>query len=181
MAKVKGSSGNEKLNGKDGNDTIHGRSGNDKLDGKGGNDKLFGDKGDDKIKGNDGNDEVYGGKGIDKLKGGDGADSFIFEALNTSKAGDGKRDLIGDFSQADGDKIDLSNIDADLNLGGDDPFTLIGTDGLDSAGGFGKVRYEFVGDTTLIQVDLQGDGDFEPDLEILLKGNITLTEGDFVL
>jgi hypothetical protein len=77
---------------------------NGKLDGSYGNDTLTGSAGTDTIKGDIGDDSLTGGGGNDFLIGGDGADTFIW------KDGDKGVDHIKDFSLAENDKIDLSDI-----------------------------------------------------------------------
>jgi Ca2+-binding RTX toxin-like protein len=76
-----------------GNDIIHGAGGNDIINGGSGNDALIGDSG---------NDTLQGSSGADTLYGGTGADTFVYTALS-----DGT-DTIGDFNQAQGDRLDLT-------------------------------------------------------------------------
>ncbi|MEY9430974.1 Ca2+-binding RTX toxin-like protein [Bradyrhizobium ottawaense] len=73
---------------------VAGSNFNDTVTGSGGNDQLFG---------NGGNDLLSGGAGNDGLNGGIGADTFVYAA-------GGGADTIGDFLQADADKIDLTGI-----------------------------------------------------------------------
>jgi Ca2+-binding RTX toxin-like protein len=157
-----------------------GNAGPNKLGGTGNSDKIFGLGGKDTLKGKGGDDFLYSGTGTDKLYGGTGADKFVFKALNWSVVGS-KHDTIFDFSQADGDQIDLSKIDGDTGTPGVQGLTFIGTDAFALHDGYGKVRYEIVGENTYIQIDLQGDGDSDPDLEIMLVGKHTLTLNDFLL
>ena len=92
------------------------RSTNDTLNGAAGNDTLNGGSGDDVL---------IGGAGLDTLVGGAGADIFRFFAISESK---GKSaDVIADFSAADLDKIDLSFIDANSKVAGDQSFLFIDT------------------------------------------------------
>lgn len=72
------------------------------LVGNDGANRLKGFAGADILKGGAGNDTLYGGDGRDTLTGGTGKDSFVFDTAPTS------RDTITDFSQAEGDKIQLS-------------------------------------------------------------------------
>ena len=58
----------------------------------------------EKLGGTDGHDILIGKRGNDTLTGGDGPDTFVF------KTGDG-RDMITDFRPAEGDRIDLSDVD----------------------------------------------------------------------
>ena len=63
---------------------------------------------------------------MDFLYGGAGADVFIIGSDN-SFSGNlfGRGDFIGDFNRAQGDKIDLSLIDALSSVAGDQAFTML--------------------------------------------------------
>ncbi len=78
------------------------------------NDVLYGSEGNDYLAGGAGDDVISGGQGYDQLIGGAGADRFDFN--NTV----GTRDTIRDFSVADGDILDVSDL-------------LVGYDALDDA------------------------------------------------
>ncbi|MEZ8885930.1 tandem-95 repeat protein [Vibrio sp. 10N.247.311.13] len=93
----------------DGNDTVYGQAGIDAIDGGTGNDYLDGGSGDDALKGGVGQDTLIGGLGNDILIGGDDAD--IFKWVDGDL--DGSTDRISDFSIAEGDKVDLSDLFAD--------------------------------------------------------------------
>ena len=99
------------------------------CNGEGGNDELHGEFGDDVLWGEEGNDNLYGGPGQDRLIGDEGADSFKYVSLGDATAPDyAHTDFIYDFSKAEGDKIDLSSIDADGNAAnGNTTFSFIGT------------------------------------------------------
>ncbi|MFA0605201.1 VCBS domain-containing protein [Vibrio amylolyticus] len=75
----------------------------------GGNDYLDGGLGNDILYGQGGDDTLLGGRGSDTLVGGDGADKFKWLDSHL----DGSTDVIKDFSVADNDKIDLSDLFAD--------------------------------------------------------------------
>jgi VCBS repeat-containing protein len=62
---IKGTSGNDVINGGSGDDFLQGRAGGDVLDGGDGNDQLHGDAGDDFLRGGAGNDLLHGGLGTD--------------------------------------------------------------------------------------------------------------------
>jgi VCBS repeat-containing protein len=62
---IKGSNGNDVINGGTGDDFLQGRAGGDFLDGGDGNDQLHGDAGDDFLRGAAGNDLLHGGLGTD--------------------------------------------------------------------------------------------------------------------
>ncbi len=71
----------------------------------------------DRMSGTAASNRLTGLGAADELTGGGGNDRFIFTALADS--GPGARDLITDFSRAQGDRIDLSAIDAVFGLGND--------------------------------------------------------------
>lgn len=83
---------------------------------------LYGMDGNDGIWAFGGNDYLLGGNGRDILYGGSGADRFDYNSVSESPA-DTNRDIINDFNRLQGDKIDLSGIDADLTQPGDQAFT----------------------------------------------------------
>uniref|UniRef100_UPI003BA3087D VCBS domain-containing protein n=1 Tax=Aeromonas dhakensis TaxID=196024 RepID=UPI003BA3087D len=104
-----GGAGNDILFGGAGNDTLYGESGNDTLYGGSGNDTLFGGIGNDTLSGGLGNDILVGGLGNDILKGDGGADTFTWLQGDTA-AGSVAKDYVVDFSKAEGDKLDLSDL-----------------------------------------------------------------------
>ena len=73
---VSGEGGADALLGGDGNDYIDGGAGNDRLWGQGGNDGIDGGTGDDRIFGEGGNDTIAGGDGEDRILSGDGDDAI---------------------------------------------------------------------------------------------------------
>jgi Mg-chelatase subunit ChlD len=94
-----------------------------------GNDTLLGGNGNDILFGQGGNDVLVGGKGNDILFGGAGADTFTWKAGDTNSGG---LDVIKDFNQGAGDRIDLRDL-----LKGEDTDTLskylqVSNDGHDS-------------------------------------------------
>ncbi len=165
-----GNSLNNSISGGYGNDLVQGRSGHDTLHGNQGSDTISGGNGDDLLYGDTGNDLLVGGIGADDLTGGLGADTFRFTSVADSTQDLLSQDLITDFSQFDGDVIDLQPLSAT-------PFDFIG--GL-SFSGFGpEVRYGYSGGATVVQVDSNGNG--STDLEITLSGKIVLHASDFLL
>ncbi len=112
---LNGTSGNDMVagNGNDntmigyaGNDGMTGGAGHDDMHGGAGADTLEGEDGDDLLYGGDGDDTLYGGAGTDTMHGGDGADIFVFETASAFS----NVDTIRDFSVADGDVLDLTDI-----------------------------------------------------------------------
>jgi Ca2+-binding RTX toxin-like protein len=139
--------------GNPGANTLKGSGGNDLLKGMGGADKLYGDAGADRLEGGDGNDLLSGGTGADVLVGGAGADRFDFDAISHSTGS--ARDQIVDFARAQGDKIDLSGIDANTRVDGNQAFAFIG--GSAFAGKAGQLRVGSTNGEAVIQADVNGD------------------------
>jgi Ca2+-binding RTX toxin-like protein len=112
------------------NDVFHGADGDDKVVARAGDDQLFGGGGNDTLVGDEGNDILSGGFGADVLMGGQGADIFKYTAVEESSGavvnGVQQIDDITDFTQGQ-DKIDLSAIDANGTLAGDQAFTFLDT------------------------------------------------------
>jgi VCBS repeat-containing protein len=121
-----GTAANNTINGTAGADSISGLAGNDTLNGNAGNDTLNGGANNDVLNGGAGADILIGGTGIDTLNGGLGADTFrFFAGDSTSGNVRGSGDNIQDFTRAQGDKIDISTIDANTLLAGVQNFTLV--------------------------------------------------------
>jgi len=76
---VEGGSGNDRIRGGDGDDTIIGGDGNDRLLGRGGDDNIDGGAGTDKIRGGRGDDTLIGTSGEDRIRGGKG-NNIILDA-----------------------------------------------------------------------------------------------------
>jgi len=155
-----------------GNDVITGKESNDKLLGLAGNDTLDGASGDDVLNGDVGNDVLIGGAGKDKLTGGAGADTFKFASANESTFW--SMDIITDFKKSQGDKIDLSAIDSNANVAGDQAFKLVSAFLADATGQlyFDTKTHILYGST---------DADSAPEFAITLNGVNTLLPTDFVL
>ena len=135
---------------------------------------IDGDNGDDTIKGGDGNDIIRGDDGVDVLWGGDGDDEFFFKRLSDSRENRGI-DTIMDFTE--GDKIDLSRIDANRKAGGDQAFVLITGEFTEP----GQLSISFDADSGYTVVTGNIDRDSKAELTILLEGDIALVDSDFVL
>ena len=172
-----GGSGDDDVLGSDGNDVLRGGGDDDGIGGGAGNDRLFGGSGDDRLFGGSGDDELTGGAGRDVLFGGPDADTFVYNSLVDSPVGTGNRDRIQHYSSAQGDQIDLSGIDADVNTAGDDGFTFIGTSGF--SGTAGELRVADVGPNLIVMGDVDGNG--TADFEIFIANTAGISAGDFVL
>jgi Ca2+-binding RTX toxin-like protein len=79
---LNGGEGNDDLDGGVGNDQVAGGAGADDLVGGNGNDDLQGGLGNDTLNGGAGNDVLTGGAGNDVLTGGSGIDQFVFTSLS---------------------------------------------------------------------------------------------------
>ena len=146
---------------------ITGNTGANTLSGGDGNDSLSGGDGNDSLVGGAGNDTLTGGNNRDTQTGGPGDDRFDFNALAESLPNTGsliRRDVLTDFTgngALAGDQIDLTGIDANPGLAGDQAFTYIGAASFSAVG---QVRYS--GGVVQANIDLN----FAPDMEIELTG-----------
>ncbi|KQT01796.1 MULTISPECIES: calcium-binding protein [unclassified Rhizobium] len=129
------------------------------------------------LDGGAGNDKLQGGKGPDKLFGGSGADHFIFSAVTDSTVSTTFQDTIMDFSRTQGDRIDLSPMDANALLLLNQSFKFIGTAAYSEKAG--QLRYGVSGNETVISGDVDGDG--ASDFRITLDRAIALVASDFIL
>lgn len=165
------------FNGGAGNDQLNLGGGDDRGIGGTGNDTLFGGIGHDTLDGNDGADQLIGGLGLDRLNGDAGADQFIYTSVAESTAGVTGRDVVQDFMRAEGDKINLTAIDADAAVALDQNFVWRGA--LAFNGVHGALRVVNYGANTLVQADL--DGDKVADFSILVQGINNMVATDFLL
>ncbi|MCJ8051847.1 type I secretion C-terminal target domain-containing protein [Shinella curvata] len=160
-----------------GNDVLTGDAGTNSIWGGAGNDNINGGKGNDILDGGSGNDVLRGNIGADRLTGGKGADQFIFKSIGESTVGASGRDFITDFSRSQGDKIDLSAIDARTATSKNDAFTFIGEKAFSDKAG--ELRYFHKSGDTFVSGDVDGDG--KADFALRLDKTIDLVKGDFIL
>ncbi len=162
-----------------GGDTLLGSEIANLLDGGAGADTLRGAGGNDTLIGGAGQDLLDGGAGRDMLQGGDGGDTFRFAvpadlpgtAANTA-------DVIMDFSRAQGDRIDLSGIDAIKQTSAvNEAFTWIGSAAFGKHAG--ELRYVVTAGVGLVSGDIDGNG--TADFAIRIDGGPALIAGDFFL
>jgi Ca2+-binding RTX toxin-like protein len=158
---VTGSAFNDQLTGSNGANQLSGGAGNDTLNGGGGNDHLIG---------GDGNDILIGGRGQDVLTGGAGADTFTFRDFHDSMPG--HADQITDFSHAQGDRIDLSGIDANAHATGNQAFTYIGSAAFTDVAG--QLHYA----DHMLEGDTNGDGKADIQIHVNVA---SLSAGDLIL
>ena len=151
---ILGDGGNDTIDGGDGNDTLLGGDGNDTITGGLGADYFEGGTGNDSLNGGEGNDVLVGGAGQDTLTGGAGADGFFFTALTDSSSA--APDKITDFSWADGDYINLSQIDANSTTAGDQAFSFVNS--FTKQAGQATLTYDAASNTSTFSADVDGDG-----------------------
>jgi hypothetical protein len=142
-------------------------SGADTFVGNGVANVFRGGAGNDTLGGASGGDVLAGGAGRDILVGGSGRDTFEFgaaaesagRAIDTLRAGGGGAafDLPG---SGDGDRIDLSGIDANTTAGNDQTFAF------GVAKGIGRVWVEEVGQVTHVRANVDADAAVEFELAI---------------
>lgn len=148
-------------------ENLIGTAGNDVITGSAANNALSGGNGNDTINGGLGNDTLVGGLGLDTLNGGTGNDLFDYNSVNESPVG-ASRDKIVGFAGAGaglGDRIDLTTIDANSLVAGNQAFIW--------GGAFTAGHLRYVGGI------LQGntDADAAAEFEIQLVGIPALVVG----
>jgi VCBS repeat-containing protein len=149
-----GGDGADQLSGGGDADRLSGGKGADVLDGGGGGDLLIGGADDDVLR---------GGSGADTLDGGHGADRYVFDALGDSRKA--APDLITHLEAQD--LIDLSAIDADTTLAGDQAFILVS--GFDHRAGEAVLSYDHDAKQTQLMLDIDGDAKADFVLDIAGK------------
>jgi serralysin len=137
---------------------------------------LDGGAGADTIFGNGGNDTLIGGAGRDTMVGGSGNDTFVFHTGDLGGATTSTADRITDFTSGQ-DEVDLSALDANSLLAGDQGFSFVGTNAFSHSAG--ELRYEHIGSSTFVEGDLNGDG--VADFMIRFDGSHSFVQSDFLL
>ncbi|MFC7498316.1 hypothetical protein ACFQRC_03675 [Enterovirga sp. GCM10030262] len=171
-----GALGNDSLFGDAGADRLNGEDGVDTLDGGAGDDRLFGEAAADILDGGTGKDALNGGTQRDTMTGGADADQFVFDDGDTAATRNGA-DIITDFNRTEGDRINLRQVDANADVGGDQNFTFVGDAAF--SGAAGELRYSHAQGNTYIEGDTNGDG--SADFMIRLDGIVEPIAGDFAL
>ena len=138
-------------------------AGNDVLTGNDAANQLEGGAGDDILSGGGGDDRLVGGAGRDRLDGGAGSDLFLFGAGDSAVGP--LRDLIEGFEQGS-DRIDLGGVGGARFIGG----ALF-------SGEAGQIRAVATTGSTIVEVDKNGDG--IADFQLELDSAVTLQLGDF--
>jgi Ca2+-binding RTX toxin-like protein len=150
--------------------SVLGNSQGNKLFGNADANNLSGGGGNDQLDSGAGNDVLFGGQGMDTLIGAAGSDMFVFSALNEMGVGN-SRDVIIDFSSLQGDKIDLSMFDANLQQSGLNSFSFIGGNDFTGVGQLRFVDHVLSGNVS---------GNAGADFEIQLVGVNSFSTNDLV-
>lgn len=147
--------------------TLKGNDGANLLMGMTGADKLFGGLGDDVL---------IGGVGRDQMTGGGGADTFrvLQESVGQTVL---EIDSILDY-QTGLDRLDLSAIDANSALAGDQAFQISLT-GLTRTAGQAYVFYTAGSNTSTVRLDINGDG--KADYQLTINGDVRADTGGWLL
>ena len=141
------------------------------------NNTLQGNTGNNVLQGEAGADTMEGGAGADNLTGGSNADTFAFQSLADSTVAGTGRDTVADFHHAQSDKIDVSSIDANSTVPGNQAFTFIAAAAFSDSPG--ELRIQAINGNTLVTGDVNGNG--VADFSILVRGVTSLQAGDFHL
>ena len=186
-----GNEASNTLYGYEGDDTLYGRGGDDVLGGGDQDDLMDGGAGSDtltfagssvgvtvdlrstgaqdtgrgvdtlvsieNVVGSNSADVIIGSAVANRLEGAIGEDRYVFNAL---------ADLNGDTivkAKGVGDKIDLSGIDANTGLTGDQAFAVVGA----FTGVAGQAVYSVGGNSATLHLDVDGDGVSDASLTVL--------------
>ncbi|MGE0697639.1 MAG: calcium-binding protein [Hyphomicrobiaceae bacterium] len=205
--RIEGDFGGDTVLGEAGDDVLIGGWDSDAIYGGAGSDSLFGDvtgvtglaaslfAGNDYLNGGDGIDYIYGGAGNDTLVGGLGKDSLIGEAGadvfrfastqdSTIIPGFTQLGLESGYDRIFGfehgiDRIDVSAIDADTTVAGNQAFTqTFGTTFTDE----GQFRVAYDAATSTTSAYFNTDRNFSTaEMVIQLAGNVLVTSSDLYL
>jgi Ca2+-binding RTX toxin-like protein len=178
---VVGSASGDTITGDAGNNILIGLAGNDTLNGGDGNDTLIGGEGLDQFRGEAGDDTIIGGAGGDILLSDPGKDRYVYQNASDSLEGFGLSDTIDGFVRGD-DIIDLSLIDANEGLLGNQEFTFVPDFITPFTGHSGELRLT-VNQTGIRYDSLQGDtdGDKTADIYILFQIRSPVHFSDVIL
>ncbi|MDB5472129.1 MAG: hypothetical protein JWR84_3689 [Caulobacter sp.] len=155
-----------------GNANGFGNAGANNLQGNSGDNFLTGLGGVDTINGNDGDDVIIGGEGNDLLRGGLGHDDFrVAHAFGPVL----ETDQVYDFNTAEGDRVDISQIDA-IAGGSDNAFTYVGATFGKHAG---EMTLSFASGITTLRLDINGDG--KADYQMKINGDVVADYVGWVL
>ena len=140
---------------------------------------VFGTNFNDILTGNGIDNVLSGLAGNDQLTGGAGADTFAYTSSTESGYGMFGSDSIMDFQQGS-DKIDLSAMDANLGMAGNQSFQYVAYDPNQTLQA-GQVTSHFDATTGKTMVEANIDGSAVSEFNVALEGNVQLNQNDFNL
>jgi VCBS repeat-containing protein len=135
--------------------------------------RLFGGEGVDVLRGGSGADFIRGGGSGDTLQGNGGNDVFAFFSISDSNVGG--LDGIQDFTL--GDLIDVSRIDANSAVAGDQAFQFV-TGAFTAAG---QLRVTGSGGLVTVEANVDADLGVDFSIAVVVADLHTLTANDFLL
>ncbi len=141
------------------------------------NNVLTGNAGANALNGGIGNDVLIGGVGKDMLTGGAGADYFDFNAINETEDISTAWDVITDFDAGEHDRIDLSTIDANTAVAGNQAFVFVGTAAFGLTNATGQLRFDATAHVLYGSTDVDSSAEFA----IALTGVNALVSTNFIL
>jgi Ca2+-binding RTX toxin-like protein len=173
---IRGTESYDQFTGGIANDKFWSAGGDDAVNGNEGNDLIKTGGGVDHANGGGGNDTIFGGGGPDYLTGGEGSDVFGYTSTKDSLPEQFRQDWIYDFQ--DGiDEIDVSAIDSNSTLTGNQYFFLDNSNGVLEEGEIIQVYKNYQ-----LTIEFNTDSDPEPEMEIYLQSiSGPLTTADFNL
>jgi len=164
-------------------DVFRGDDADNTVISRAGDDQLFGGAGNDRLVAGTGNDMLSGGLGADALAGEQGSDTFKYFAVEESSGavvnGVKQVDNITDFTQGE-DKIDLSAIDANGALPGDQAFTFL-DDPNGHTGDWTGLVWSVTDGRGTTTIFVSTDADADPEMQIFTPHAIAFHASDFIL
>ncbi|TMJ14531.1 MAG: calcium-binding protein, partial [Alphaproteobacteria bacterium] len=126
------------------------------------------------IAGNSGNNILAGGLGADTVDGGGGNDSFLVRS--TAESNSVTMDHVIGFDT--GDRIDLSQVDANAGTVANDAFNFIGSAAF--SGAAGELRAYQSGADWIVEGDVDGGGTADLVILVSVDGGHAMVGADFV-
>jgi Ca2+-binding RTX toxin-like protein len=115
---------------------------------------LIGNEFDNFVTGNEAVNVIVGGHGLDTLRGKGGGDVFLWSSVDETGLSDIDADIVMDYSSAQGDLLQFTDIDADETVAGNQDFTFIGNAAFTAPG---QINWFSNGTDTFIQLNTNAD------------------------
>jgi Ca2+-binding RTX toxin-like protein len=167
---------NNQILGNSNSNQLVGLAGDDAMAGDAGKDNMLGGAGKDFLRAGTGNDRLVGNSGSDTMFGDLGADRFVF--LSPGDSVPGGEDTILDFTRAQGDRINVSVIDADTTTVGNQAFAFVG---VNPAPAKGELSFSMVGGQTFVHGNVDNDAAIEFQFKVNGPGVPPMFAADFIL